>query len=139
MFSAKQTKQSMFSFAEFFTFPERSHCCLHVHGFLKSPLSKGCFYKGLMNGMHLLQLFRSEFKHRVALNYRTGFRQHLEFTVCCSLSARVTTISNCFRSSVLVMCHLPSRPALLFPLINVILKWTQLKLHAKGFYVVYII
>lgn len=50
-------------------FPDRSHYCRHVHGLL----NKGPFYKGLMNGMHLVQLFSSRFKHRAALNYRAGF------------------------------------------------------------------
>lgn len=55
-------------------FPDRSHYCRHVHGLL----NKGAFYKGLMNRMHLPQLFRSRFKHREALNYRAGFSRQDE-------------------------------------------------------------
>lgn len=61
-------------------FPDRSQYRRHVHGLL----NKGPFYKGLMNGMHLLQLFSSRFKHRAALNYRAGFsRQGERLYVAC--------------------------------------------------------
>ena len=47
----------------------------HIHGFLSSLLNKGCFYKRLMDGMHLPKLFSSQFRLRVALNYKTRLSQ----------------------------------------------------------------
>lgn len=73
--------------AGLFSFPDRSHYCLQYMfmAFWTAIWTKGRSYKGLMNGMHLLQLFRSRFKHRVALNYKTRFSQEDERIYCMSL------------------------------------------------------
>ena len=99
----------------------------HVPGFLNSLLNKGLMSCICFNYSEVSLSTEWHYIIKLGPARRTG-----EYPACCSLSA----ISNCFRSSGSVMCHFPSHPALPFPLINVKPKWTQLKLHIKGVYVV---
>lgn len=117
MFCLKQTEQMMLSFAGLFSFPKRSHYC-HVHVFLSSLLNKRCFYRGLMNGMHLLQLFKRQFKHTAAANYETRFIQ-LGKRICYMLLVLCLGCFNkscsCLGSSVFIRCDFSSHPVLPFP------------------------
>lgn len=70
--STNKTKRVSGAIVHFF--PDWSHYCWHVHGLL----NKRPFYKRLMNRMHLLQLFSSQFKHRAALNDRAGFSRQAD-------------------------------------------------------------